>query len=887
MLHMVFHQRHHSRCACAGAPFTLAGTTRKYERSRPFATEHLALDISLDLQRRTVAGTATLSIKRESPLDHTLVLDAIAFEIEKVFLRVGKQEKPCPYEYDDLEIKLRLPESVDRATVVVHYRAKPRRGLYFLAPDAKVKSRPVQVWSQCQDEDARHWFPCQDKPHVKMTTELEVEVPHGFVALSNGELVSRKTPKKAQSKWSYHFRLDQPHPSYLVTLVVGKFVVLEDRSPELLTREKPVTVRYYVPKGREDDGWRAFGETPSMIELFSELTGVPYPWDSYSQVVVSDFIFGGMENTTATTMYEHVLLDERATLDISSHDLVAHELAHQWFGDYLTCRDWSHAWLNEGFATFFEHLERERRLGRDEYEYGIAGDLDAYLSEANGRYQRAIVCRDYHEPIDLFDRHLYEKGGLVLHQLRRELSDEVFWKGVNQYLTMHAGGIVETNDLMRAFEGVSGRSLEQFFDQWVYRPGHPVLKLKLSYEDKLFVVQVKQTQKTNGTPVFRLPLAIRLAHEGGASTLHERTVEAANDTLVIPCERRPKWVELDPDFRLVGSISISAPADLLRAQLAQGSTARVRWLAARALSEKDDTLTVQALGRALGDLEQPWMVRVEAARALGRIRGEDAFAELAGQAKTKHAKVRRAVVVALGRFRTPEAFRLLEERCGSDPSYLVVSAAADALGGTRQPGVVARLTPLLKQDSWADVIRAGALSGLGRSRDESALDALIKHSEYGTPTRARRAAIAALPELSEGRKVREHLEQLLDDTQPHLRISAIDAMEKLADHKVRGTLRQHLHRELDGRVSRRAREVLRSLAEADRGRHKQLSDELEALRNEFVELKAKVGKLEAARKGKAGQESTHFTKLTLGSKGSKRPKSRVAAGSRRKRERKK
>lgn len=886
MPNMVFHQRHHSRCACAGAPFALAGTTRKYERSRPFSTEHLALDLSLDLERKSVAGAATLDIKRQSPLDHELVLDAIAFEIERITLRVGKQEKPWPYAYDGLQVTLEVPENVERASVVIQYRAKPRRGLYFLAPDSKVKSRPVQVWSQCQDEDARHWFPCQDKPHVKTTTELKVAVPHGFVALSNGQLLARDTPKRASSKWSYHFRLDQPHPSYLVTLVVGKFAVLEDRSPELLTREKPVSVRYYVPKGREDDGWRAFSETPSMIELFSELTGVPYPWDSYSQVVVSDFIFGGMENTTATTMYEHILLDERATLDISSHDLVAHELAHQWFGDYVTCRDWSHAWLNEGFATFFEHVERERRLGRDEYEYGIAGDLDAYLGEANGRYQRAIVCRDYYEPIDLFDRHLYEKGGLVLHQLRRELSDEVFWKGVNRYLTTHAGGIVETNDLMRALEGVSGRSLEQFFDQWVYRPGHPVLKVKLSYEDKLFVVQLKQTQKTNGTPVFRLPLAIKLVDENGASTLHERIVETAHDTLVIPSERRPKWVELDPDFRLLGSISISAPTDLLRTQLERGSTARARWLAARALSEKDDMLTIQALGRALADLEQPWMVRVEAARALGRIRGDDAFAELAPQAKTKHAKVRRAVVAALGRFRTAEAFRLLEERCRSDPSYLVVSAAADALGGTRQPGVVERLLPLLKQDSWADVIRAGALSGLGRSRDESALDALIKNSEYGVPTRARRAAIAALPELSEGRRVREHLEELLDDKQPHLRMSVIEAMEKLGDTKVRGALRRHLHRELDGRVSRRAREVLRNLADAEKGQHKQLSDELETLRNELVELRTKVGKLEAAGKGKARHEPTRATKPTAVTRGTKQRQQRAGSDARRRRERK-
>ncbi len=842
---MVVNQRLHSRCACAAAPFALSGTTRKYERSRPFITEHLALDLRLDLKHKTITGTATLRLRRESPLDHILLLDALAFDISSIVLRYGKQELEPDFEYDHERIKIEVPKSAKHIEVEVHYRAKPRRGLYFLAPDSKVKSRPVQVWSQCQDEDARHWFPCQDKPHVKMTTEVRVEVPHGFVALSNGELIDRQTPKAPRSKWHYHYRLDKPQPSYLLTLVVGEFSVLEDQGPTLPDRPEPVPVRYFVPKGMEDHGWRAFSETPNMIRLFSGLTGVPYPWGSYSQVVVSDFIFGGMENTTMTTMYEHILLDEKAALDITSNDLVAHELAHQWFGDFVTCRDWSHAWLNEGFATFFEHLEREHRLGRDEYDYGIQSDLETYLGEAGGRYQRAIVCRDYHDPIDLFDRHLYEKGGLVLHQLRRELGDEVFWRGVNDYLVTNAGGLVETNDLMRALERHSGRSLEEFFDQWVFRPGHPVVKLKLGYEDGLLSVQLKQTQKVGETPVFRFPLEVRVADGNRRWSIHQREISTAHDSLVIACESRPRWVEVDPDFRIIGSLTISAPGDMLREQLEHGSNARARWLAARSLADKDDMLTVAALGKALARPAESWMVRAEAARALGRIRGEDALGHLTAQAKTEHPKVRRAIAAALGAFRTASAFRALAERCRSDPSYLVRAAAANALGATRQPGSVARLTQLLTEDSWADVVRAGALNGLGQTSDEAALDSVMSMSEYGTPTRARRAAIAALPRLSEGRRVREHLERLLDDATPHLRISAISALEQLGDSKSRASLRRHLQRELDGRVARRAREALRSLSDSGSDRHKKLADEVETLQGELKELKTKLSKLEA------------------------------------------
>ena len=255
-----------------------------------------------------------------------------------------------------------------------------------------------------------------------------------------------------------------------------------------------------------------------MIEHFGKLVGVPYPWNKYAQIVVSDFIFGGMENTTATTMYEHLLLDERAALDVTSDDLIAHELAHQWFGDYVTCRDWSHGWLNEGFATFFEHIDLEHKLGKDEYQYALRGDLDAYFAEANGRYRRPIVCQDYEAPIDIFDRHLYQKGGLVLHMLRTALGDDVFWSSVRAYLKKHARSIVETRDLMRALEEVSGRGLEQFFEQWVYRPGHPELEVKVEHEGGVLNIGVKQTQKVDKeAPCFRFHARLRRGPRKGQS----------------------------------------------------------------------------------------------------------------------------------------------------------------------------------------------------------------------------------------------------------------------------------------------------------------------------------------------------------------------------------
>jgi len=849
---MALSQRHHARCSCAAAaaaPFALAGTERKYERDRPFRIVHLAVDLQLHFAKKSVSGSATLEFERVSPTDDALVLDALGFELGRVRIDTGDGWSDVPHEYDGDQIRISVPTRVEKGKVEIDYRATPRRGLYFLAPDAVVKDRPEQVWSQCQDEDARHFVPCHDKPHVKMTTEMRVRVGEGMTVLSNGELVFKDTPRGA-SPWVFHFKMNQPHPSYLLTLVAGQFDVIEDRDA-VVGEGRAVPVTYWVPPGRKPDGLRAFSETPRMIELCSKLTGVPYPWSRYSQVVVSDFIFGGMENTTATTMYEHILLDARAAIDVVSHDLVAHELAHQWFGDFVTCRDWSHGWLNEGFATFFEQVEREDRLGRDEYLYGIEAELDAYTTEASGRYQRPIVCRDYALPIDLFDRHLYEKGCLVLHMLRTELGDATFWKGVHGYLERHAHGIVETNDLMRALESVSGRSLERFFDAWVYRPGHPVVKVKVSYEDGLLTVGVKQTQKTGETAVFSFDLEVEVADKAGRTRRHKKTVTSEADALVVACHERPAWVGVDPELRIVGEVTLEAPAEMLRAQLDGGTSARLRWSAAQALGKRFDLPTLRALDKALSKPGEAWMVRAEAATALGKIRGEHALEILLDQVGVEHPKVRRAVARALGNFRDPKAAKALEKLARKDESYLVAADALRGLGKTRQKRALETLRDLCDKKSWADVTRAGALDGMALLRDEDAVDDVMKRTRYGFPTRGRRAAISALARLSDTRKARQHLEDLLDDADPHLRIDAVNALVTLGDARSRGPLRRALERDLDGRVARRIREALRDLGDAGSTERKRALDDVEALKTELQEVQLRLTKLEQKKKAKA------------------------------------
>jgi aminopeptidase N len=863
---MIFEHRHHDRCACgstlsssfegAGArPFALAGTKRVYERARPFAIHHIALAFALDVEHKALRGVATLDIARVDPDATEIALDAVGFELSAVDARIGAHGvfAPAAHVYDGETLRVKVPAGdVDPipgpAQIRVTYRAVPRRGLYFLAPDEHVPERPRQVWTQCQDEDARHIFPCHDKPHIKQTIELEVKVPAGWYALSNGELVS-------EQGGAFHWTMKEPHPSYLFTLVAGEFSRLEDSVDG-------VPLSYLVPRGREADGKRTFARTPAMIRRFGELLGVPYPWNKYAQVVVSDFIFGGMENTTATTMYEHILLDERAALDISSDDLIAHELAHQWFGDLVTCRDWSQAWLNEGFATFMEHVDRESHLGRDEYDFSVKGDSEAYFGEARGRYKRSIVCQDYEAPIDIFDRHLYEKGACVLHMLRRELGDALFFGGVRLYLTRHQKGVVETRDLMRALEEVSGRGLERFFEQWVYRPGHPELEVKVEHDGDVVTVNVKQTQVAGAphagapdtTPIFAFDLTIDLVFAGRGGAVGEtrravRHVDQPSQSFAFHVPSRPRFVVLDPELAVLAEVKVEAPGDMLRAQLAGAATARGRMLAAPALGRLDDPPSTTALAKALGDEKEFWGVRAEVAAALSSLRSEEAFKALEAHTGAAHPKVRRAVAHALGSFRTAKAAELLSKLALKDASYLVEAEAARALGATRQPSGFDTLVDILDRPAWADVIRAGAIDGLANLRDERALPHVIARTRYGVSTRGRRAAILALPKLAGDRKARETLEDLLESADPYLRVDVVRALAELGDTKARGALHRQLDRDLDGRVRRRIREVLRDLGGTGKRETDRLRDELEALRGEHTDLKARLGKIEVVQAG--------------------------------------
>ncbi|MHB8305832.1 MAG: M1 family metallopeptidase, partial [Vulcanimicrobiaceae bacterium] len=326
--------------------FALPGASRNYGPDKSVDVEHVDLHLTPDLASHALDGICTTTVRALDEEVATLALDAIDLQVSSV----ERDGRPQRFTCRNGKLEIAFVPAIaagERTTFAISYRiAEPRHGLFFVEPTAAYPHKIAHAWTQGQDENARYWFPCLDYPHEKQTSSATIVVRKGLFALSNGELVSREYRGELTA-----FRYEQrvPHSTYLMTLVVGPFV--ETSSP---VAAGAVPVYYYVLPGREADGERSFGKTPRMIEFFERMTGVPYPYARYSQIAVGDFIFGGMENTSATTQTDRTLHDERAHLDFSSDPLVSHELAHQWFGDLLTCRDWAHAWLNEGFATYFD-----------------------------------------------------------------------------------------------------------------------------------------------------------------------------------------------------------------------------------------------------------------------------------------------------------------------------------------------------------------------------------------------------------------------------------------------------------------------------------------------------------------------------------------------------
>ncbi len=826
-------------------PFPLAGSKLHYARSKNFHTEHIRLELSFDIAKRRLFGEMTVTLSALIDGLRRVELDGVELLVKSVMMEGRELE----FEYSGRTIGIELGRQLnagERVTFTVKYEASPRKGLYFIQPDEAYPSKPVQIWTQGEDEDSRYWYPCYDYPNDRSSFELIATVPGNFTVVSNGKLM--QVSENADGTKTFHWREDTPHPTYLNSLVAGEYVKLSEKYDG-------VDVEYYVYPGREEEGRRSFGKTPKMLRFFEEKLGIKYPYVKYAQTVVADFTFGGMENISATTQTELTLHDERAHLDYISDHLVAHELAHQWFGDLLTCRDWSHGWLNEGFATYFGNLFYEYDQGRNEFIYRMTSFIRGeYMDEDAERYRRPIVEKVYETASEVFDHHLYEKAAWVLHLMRFTLGDALFWKSMQHYVKKHQLKNVETDDLRKAIEEATGRNLEGFFAQWFYKAGHPEFKVTYRWndEDKTAALTVTQTQSTaDDTPIFQLPVDVKFTTEKGPETFRVEISEKEH-TFYFPLATKPKTVEFDPDEWILKTLNFEKPRDLLLNQLSsENLIERIRGVQGLGkLGTKED---VEAIERVLME-DSFWGVQAEAAKVLGTLRSDEALEALLRGASVKHPKARRAVVRALGEFKKEKAAIALIPILQHDESYYVEGVAATSLGKTRSEKAFEHLKAALSKDSWYEITRDGVFQGFSELKDNRAIPIAIEWSKYGKPVLARVAATCTLGKLGENKKeeVVDHLISLLTEWEFRIVQAAIQALVDLRETKAIPELEKLSERTTSNAVRRRAKEATIKLQEGlERSKEFQhLREDVDKLREENRSLRNKLEEIESRMKAR-------------------------------------
>jgi aminopeptidase N len=711
-----------------------------YARSRDYDLQNVKTHLWFDTDQRKVRGEVTHSIEMLRDDLSQVKFDSVALKIEDVTLD-GKEDK---FSTTDKDLIVSLPHPSKRGEkleVFIRYEGQPKKGLYFILPDKNYPNRPKEVWTQGEAEETRYYIPIYDYPNDRTTSEMILTVPATWITVSNGQLVNIKDESDGTKTWDW--KQTEPLSTYLITAVAGEFVEKKDTW-------RGIPVRYVVPRGNEDTIEPTFARTKEMLDLFSDKLGVKYPWAQYAQSSVNDFVEGGMENTSATTLTARGLVNPQLASEQrqGSDDLDSHELAHQWFGDLVTCKDWANIWLNEGFATYFEHYWAEQHYGADEAAYEFWRDQSNWFRQKQ-MYPVPIVTRNFTDSIE-YAGNVYTKGGWVLKMLRTKLGDEDFFHGLHHYLETNRNQNVVTADLEKAIDQSTFTNVDHFFHQWIWRAGAPKYEVSYTYDDAAHQLKltVKQTQKVEGmVDLFDMPVEIEIATAAGRKT---STIEVnkAEETFTLPADSAPLMVVFDKGDKVLKSVEFKKDAPALIYQLKNAETVPDRADAALSLGEmKDNPDAVTALGYA-AQHDPFWGIRAESLKALGKTGGVDAEKEIMAALNDDKPWIRKVAVQQLGHFPSDTSLgSKLTEIASTDKAYSVRAAALNAIGEIKAPQAYETLTAAVKIASPDDAIRNGAIEGLGSLGDDRAVPALLEWSAPGKDFETRGVAIESVAEL--------------------------------------------------------------------------------------------------------------------------------------------
>jgi aminopeptidase N len=734
--------------------------TAQYIPDRDFDTRHIALDLRFDWEHEQVIGVETATFKPLVPALRKIELDAADMTITSAKMAGNALKFDTDVPRQKLSINLdRAYQPAEEVTLVIEYHTNGSQariaglvgaGLRFIKPTTEDPTKPKQIWSQGESEYNHFWFPCYDHPNDFFTTEITATVEKPLSVISNGKLLETKDNK--DNTRTFHWKIDQPHASYLTSIVVGEYVPIVSDYQGI-----PIVTNVYPNEVKE--GKVTTARLTEMVKFFSEKTGLKYPYAKYAQTTARDF-GGGMENISATTQTDNMIHDARTELDSNTDGLQSHELAHQWFGDYVTCRDWSDIWLNESFATYFQAMWDEHKLGGDDFLYSdVKANQDAYLTAWKQGNRRPIVTKNYANPDSVFDTYAYPRGGAVLHMLRQTLGEENWWKAINYYLSKYANQPVETEQFRIAIEESTGQAMDWFFDEWLYKMGHPIFRVTQNYDPatkilKLSVEQMQTIDNTSQFPqvvLFQTPVNIEIGTASGVRVERVQILPKKEQSFSLSVDSKPLLVNFDYHGTLIKELEFDKTTDELAYQMTRDDDVLGRiWalnelqarVAAPTTSESEKAQITLELSNALAR-DKFWGMRVNAATALANLKVSAARTALIAATSDADARVRARAVTSLAISKDPSLAGTYVKML-SDQSYGVIKAAALALGETKSPEAYVALENLAGSRSWRDNIRSSALTGLAELRDKRSLNLALRFAAVGNENQVRAAALRLL-----------------------------------------------------------------------------------------------------------------------------------------------
>ena len=698
--------------------------------NRNYDVLHYKIEVKLNDLEKSVDGKVGITFVPLFPALRTAVFDAADMKIKDVKDSKGKSLKFTSTS-THVSIEFDKPRSYkDTVVVTIEYSCTPKQGLTFNNTDGAVPGKRPQIWSQGEETTNHYWFPCYDYPNDKSTSEVIGTVNAKYAFLSNGKLIGVTDNKKDKTK-TYHWKETKPHSSYLIMIAAGEYTILRDNLGKL-------PLEYYVYPDDTSNARASFKYTPAMIKFFNETIGFDYPWEKYAQIILQDH-FGGMENTSATTLSDTwAVTDARGRIDNSSTSLLAHELVHQWWGDLVTCKDFRHMWLNESFASYYDPLFHRMFLGQDEFDYTMYQDQQAGVVVDTSRGRKPIVS------VESYGENVYPRGAAVLHMLRNLLGDDLYHRGIKHYITKHAYQPVETNDLKNALEETTGQNLQWFFDEWVYKAGHPVFDVSYEWNEssKEIALSVKQVQKMDSlTGVFRMPVDIEITTAVG-STTHKIGLLKKDSTYTLPAPSKPLLVIFDKGDYLIKELNFKKSLDEWKYQATHAKNLVDRYLAVLALAklQKEGDVASVLTDRMMND--PFWSVRQQAASAASQMAARsDSLKPTLKPAflaalKDKRSEVRSVAAGALRWFRGDDVVDALHAAL-NDSSYQVFGRALSSLAKTDSSHALPIVAKYLKSPSRQNVVAGSALSALAALDTAQAVTValeMVKDQRF-TPTR--------------------------------------------------------------------------------------------------------------------------------------------------------